>query len=587
VRLSVFVAALICATSLGAQQVPPPDSARADTSARARVVRDSVKLPLPLADAPASAGKPIRWSGDELFQNMALNVAELIARIPGAMMLRSGYMLAPQTITWFGEPGRVRVFMDGVELDALDRREGLVRDLGAIHLWDLEEVLAEPTPAELRVYLRTRRVTRTAPETRVDVLTGDQETNIYRGFYGRRYQSGLGFQFGFQQFTTQFGRSAGDGDALSLMGRVGFARHNWSGDIFGVRDRRTRNATAREDIPGGIPALTSANALVTLRVAYNSPAGTAPWLQLIASRNGFHEETPAPTTDARFGTFPADTVDTSAVRMQYVATGGISRGGVKLTGLVRYKHFDSVDVFTPAVRALWQGKAVGISASVERNADDSLMRSDAELRLQPFQRLALSLAASARTPFDSAGGRSQLFGRAQAEISVGRWMFSGGAIYRDTVATPAPVVFARGIDVSLLPAEVGGIVEAAGPVYRAIRFSGQSTLWQSERVYRPQAEIRASLGLDTEWRKRFPHGDFTIRAYGIVEHRGALLVPTADTPTLLPAATVFSSNLEIRIKTATIMWQFRNLLGLPYQTIPGYSMPSRINLYGVRWNFFN
>jgi hypothetical protein len=56
---------------------------------------------------------------------------------------------------------------------------------------------------------------------------------------------------------------------------------------------------------------------------------------------------------------------------------------------------------------------------------------------------------------------------------------------------------------------------------------------------------------------------------------------------LLPEARLYSSILEIRIKSATISWQFRNLLGAAYQTVPGFEMPSRVNLYGIRWTFTN
>ena len=68
---------------------------------------------------------------------------------------------------------------------------------------------------------------------------------------------------------------------------------------------------------------------------------------------------------------------------------------------------------------------------------------------------------------------------------------------------------------------------------------------------------------------------------------GGVLIPFADGSTALIAASPISTILEVRIKSATLNWQFRNLLGTVYETVPGYPMPTRVNLYGIRWNFLN
>jgi hypothetical protein len=65
------------------------------------------------------------------------------------------------------------------------------------------------------------------------------------------------------------------------------------------------------------------------------------------------------------------------------------------------------------------------------------------------------------------------------------------------------------------------------------------------------------------------------------------LVPTDDGVVRLAAARVYSTLLEVRIKSATIAWEFRNPDGARYETVPGYQMPRLINLYGVRWRFTN
>jgi hypothetical protein len=590
VRLSLIVATVAVAASLRAQggQPPPVDSTRTDSTA-ARVVRDSVKTPYAVAPAPPflGVGRPYHWLRDELFQTGATSVAELIERIPGAGMMRSGLVLAPQVITWWGETGRVRVFLDGIELDGLDRREQGIRDLGAIAIWELEEVTAETTPGELRVHLHSWRVARTAAETRVDVLTGDEETNVYRGYYGRRFQSGLGVQFGFQQLSSDFRNVGGDGDAVSLFGRLGWARNAWAFDVTTQRDRRTRNATAREDVPGSIPALTGHAVETFARAAWHSPDAPGAWLQILASNASFKEKTPSQTLGAAFGTFPVDSADTTAARSQFVVSGGFSRSHLHANATARYRRADGDDILSPALRLSWDGGRLTGGASVERNGADSLLRADAGVRIQPFSRLGLSVQISRRSPVDGRSGPAQFFAQAEAQLQLGRFRFTGGAVRRDTVTAAAPAVFARGIASGVIPAATGETFGMFGRIYKAIFVEGSGTLWNAAAFYRSRNDLRARLGLDTEWRSRFPKGDFTIRASGMVEHRGGLLMPIEEAPVILPAATALTSMLEIRIKSATITWQFRNFLGAPYETVPGYSMPSRINLYGVRWNFSN
>jgi hypothetical protein len=48
-----------------------------------------------------------------------------------------------------------------------------------------------------------------------------------------------------------------------------------------------------------------------------------------------------------------------------------------------------------------------------------------------------------------------------------------------------------------------------------------------------------------------------------------------------------STLLQVRILTAEIFWNFRNILGERYSQIPGYRLPRLTNIYGVRWEFWN
>src|SRR5206468_11973576 len=186
-------------------------------------------------------GPQYEWNRTQLFAAGALTVIDLLDRIPGVTTFRSGWLSTPQTVTYGGDFRRVRIFYDGIELDDLDSRTGGALDLSTVQLWSLEHLSIERSASELRIYMRTWRVENTDPYTRVDVATGNADTNLYRGFYGKRLDSGGVVQFAGQQFGVTSPRFAGSGDALSLLSRVGVAKKNWSVEGFIIRHHATRD----------------------------------------------------------------------------------------------------------------------------------------------------------------------------------------------------------------------------------------------------------------------------------------------------------------------------------------------------------
>lgn len=587
-RVGVVVAGLLWATTLAAQGAPPPtvpprdSAAQRDSAALVAVPRDTVKAPFTQAAAPTVG--TTRWGREEIFQTGATSLAELLQLIPGTGMLRSGMLLAPQLVTWWGETGRVRVFLDGVELDPLDARGGGVADLARISIWQLEDLTVEPSPSELRVHLRSWRVGLTVPESRVDVLTGDLESNLYRGYFGRRFASGLGVQFGFQQFSTESRIVGGDGNALALFGRIGWARGGVS--IDGTIDRASivRTQTLRADGGNGFPSLRSAQTHTYGRLGLGNAERSRLWLQLIVA-SGAHAE--RSTFRPAQGPFAADSADTTRTRMQHVLQLGANAGDFSGSAAVRHRRYAGASRLTPALRGSWQRGTQGIAAFVERSADDSLLRADLVGRVGLGSRLELSAGYGRRSSFADSAGPAQGFLHAGAALRLGAWWFRGGVVERDSTTAPAPAIFGPGGAAAVLPGGQALTFGAAGPLYRAVRVEVSGVRRDAGGIYAPQTHLRARVGLETDWRARFPRGDFTIRAWVGVERRGASLFPGDTGVVLLAGAQPFTSLLEIRIRSATIIWQFHNFLGEPYQTVPGFDMPRRINLYGVRWNFRN
>jgi hypothetical protein len=234
-----------------------------------------------------------------------------------------------------GNVRRVRLFLDGVELDPLDPRQRGAASPNDLPILALEEVRIERGPDEVRVHARSWRVDRTTPYTRADIATGDQNTNLYRAFFGRRFSHGEAIQLAAEQFSTQPIRALPSSDALNLMLRLGTTRGPWAADLFAQRSRRNRapwvgftNALLVDTIPGLETYRTTAYARVT-----NGDAEAGRWIQLTAAATKFTlSPRESNTLSASIGGADTSAVPDSTVSVgQYVVAAGASYGPFRLS----------------------------------------------------------------------------------------------------------------------------------------------------------------------------------------------------------------------------------------------------------------
>ena len=265
--------------ALVAQQPAPPAAgvaqdtsaaARAarDTSAVARAARDSaeartvrardsleafergdtLRAPFARSETPRSLdiGHAYRWDREELAETGASTLADLLERVPGALGYRVAWLVDQETATFLGDFRRVRVFVDGLPFAPPDLKGGGVVDLTALQLWQFESCTIERGAAELRVYLRSWRVHKTIPYTRVDVYTGDQDANTFRGYFGQRFGPGFGLQVAAENLSISQSRQGGDGSRRAGMVRLGWAVGRWSVDAFHEYADHFRRDQARQ-----------------------------------------------------------------------------------------------------------------------------------------------------------------------------------------------------------------------------------------------------------------------------------------------------------------------------------------------------
>jgi hypothetical protein len=580
----------------GAQVVPPPASEvpipvkpKTDSGPdTAKVKADTVKPPIGRFADPAlyEIGPQYEWNRADLFATGALTVIDLLDRIPGVTTFRSGWLSTPQTATYTGDFSRVRVFYDGIEIDDLDSRTGGVLDLSSIQLWSLEHLSVERSASELRIYMRSWRVDNTDPYTRVDVATGNEDTNLYRGFYGKRFDNGGVLQFGGQQFGVTSPRFAGSGDALSLLGRVGVAKKSWSVDAFVLRHNATRDI--ERPIVGRPPVL-SLDATYTdayIRAAVGG-VNSGPWAQVTVASLGFKGRT---GPDRNVSATPlSDTLERRQSETQYIVSAGYTLGPLRLELGDRLRALGGSSYNNASGRLDLVSPIGVVNGFVENDGFRKTTNADAGIRAQPLPFVALSGSVARSAPSGSGtSGQSTTSTRGEIGLRLfGPWI-SGGVIAADRTQGLAPVVY----DTLFLPTGPGRITgrtaSIRGPIRSGFGIDAWLTAWNDSGPYRPRYESRSELNYSNNFTKRFPRGDFGIRAAGIYEYRsrtdfpvsGGAIVQTGVVKTL-------SALVEIRLMRAVLSYQQRNILAWQYQVIPGFDMPRVLAIYGVRWDFWN
>ncbi len=572
-------------------QVPIPEKPKTDSGPdSARVKPDTIKPPIGRFADPAlyEIGPQYEWNRAQLFATGSLTVVDLLDRIPGVTTFRSGWLATPQTATYNADFQRVRVFYDGIEIDDLDNRTGGVLDLSTVQLWSLEHLSIERSAGEVRIYMRSWRAENTDPYTRVDIATGNEDTNLYRGFYGKRFENGGVLQFAGQQFGVASPRFAGSGDALSLMSRLGIAKKGWSLDGFVIRNHATRDIE-RPIVDLGRPPILSLDATTTdayIRAAVGG-VESGPWAQVTVASLAF-KGTTGPDRNV-LATPLADTLERRASETQYNLSAGYTLGALRLEVGDRLRALGGstyngvsgrLDLVTP----------IGVvNGFVEHDGFRKTTNADAGIRVQPLPFIALSGSIARSAPIVSGPAMMSSTNSERAEVALklfGPW-FSGGYITTDRSSALAPVVY----DTLLLPTSTGRIsgrtASIRGPIRGGFGIDAWVTRWDTAGNYRPRYESRSEINYSNNFAKRFPRRDFEIRVAGVYEYRGHTTFPLDAGDVQTPVAKTLSALLEIRIMRAVLSYQQRNILGYQYQIVPGFEMPRVLAIYGVRWDFWN
>jgi hypothetical protein len=585
---------------------PQPDTiVRRDSAARGtdttkvRARADSMQARFARAELPqlVDAGRaPLVWPRDSILATGAITLADLLDRVPALTTLRTAWLGLPAAGAYLGDVSRVRIFVDGLELDPAEPRGGDVMDVTRLPIWLLDELRIEQTAGEVRVHARTWEVDRTTPYSRVDVATGDQDTDVFRFFFGRRFGNGLGLQAAVDQYSTTPDRGATNSQT-SLFGRVGWAKRDWQADAVVLRQTPHRGVLLDADGAAGLPALDLTRTEAYVRGGYGSIDGPL-WVQVLAGAHG-HRYTGVRDPQADSILIEVDpvtgdtirtviTADTSRFVAQYAITAGGAWGPLRASATHRMRVLNGDTYQTPSGRLGVRLGFLDASATAEARGIDSVARVDGGLRLMPLRFIRLGGSVAFRDD-GRTGGEAGVDWRGEGALRLlGIW-FGGGVMSRAQTRLPAATLFDEGYVATVGPAAQGAFATVQGRIWGPLQADLQGEAWQDEGLaYRPRYQSRADVFLRSNFLERFPSGNFGLYALLRHEYRSAAYFPTVDGGFERTVGhRMLSGLLEIRILDATLTYQFRNMLATRFRSVPDFDMPRQTQFYGVRWTFWN
>ncbi len=568
--------------------------AATDSAARGAFLKDSldkfkagdtVRAPFARAESPRSTdiGAPYEWNRDELLSSGAQTLADLLDRVPGASGFRTAWLIDQQSTSYLGDFGRVRVFVDGLPYAPPDRDGRGVLDLTAIQLWAFEHCRVERGGAELRVYLRSWRYDKTIPSSRVDVFTGDQDANTFRGFFAQRFGPGIGIQAAGENLSLSNTRTGGDGSRRAGIIRLGWARGLWSVDVTHQFVDNNRNSQARLTGFDNLPAVDAAASLGYARVAWGDPE-QGNWVQALAATSAFASLSSALNATTNDSNRVFDRRDAI-----YALQAGTEWRGLRLSGGMRWTSARNVGTASPQVRASYDRGWITLQAYAERANERGSTRGDVSVRLLPRSWLALAGSYGGMSAGTDSGARVKGYGwRGELGLRLKNdlWL-TGGVLGRDSAYLAAPARFDSTLSNALVPNAQGVFVGLRGRIYSDIFADVVAISWDKTGLYRPRYQTRTELFLQTRWLSRFPSGVFGLLASLTHEYREPVAFQAGTKSLASTFSRTVNAKLEIRIMSGVISYRILNLAGDIYTQLPGTIMPRSVSVYGIRWEFRN
>lgn len=533
---------------------------------------------------PLPPGGRIVLERDSLEWALAETVSDLLQRVPGVYLWRSGWLGRTENPDYRGRgPSSVQYSVDGlayvpIGVDSL----GIDPSFFSLSLYD--KIVIEQWPGQLRVQLFTRRHASKAPGSRIGISSGDKEIARYNGALEYRFTNGIGFSLGGERMVapTATGQSS-DYDITSIWLQAGWV----PSARFGIQAQMLGSNPDRKAFVGEL--------------------GDTLELRQTGKRS-----------DQQLRVFWGSRADGMGLRLDgYLARTTWNGGGV------------DDEMRQAGVIAGFRTPTFGLSARAFNRSRITPIDLGAELGWTPVRQLSLSVDAGYQT-HDLDRTSRWVGARAGLQLPLG-FSFTGAGRTGEIVAAPALL---ENQAQSLTDWQVGAQWNLSWFGVDAAYASTDAFQPLAYRSFRPTID---SMGLapKTEWvtvgwrlaPKKWltfqgwysnPRGgegpdgvppthsmtSATIRSKfwrtfrsGVFDFKAQLAFETwgdgtigrdaSGTPIALDGASFLRTMIEIRLDTFLLYWDRYNLQSSRKTYVPGFTQPILGSTFGVKWVFAN
>lgn len=585
--------------------IPGADSSQvaAEAPVADSVLADTVFHNLPSLDV---ARRPVgfatgiwEWDHDAIMASGALTLAELVADVPGLIVLYGGDYGTPLALSAFGAGGGgVRVVRDGFEVFPLD---GGVADLQRIGLVGVTRVRLERAGGETTIELTDYRYDDGRPFSLVEAGTGQLDTNAFRGTFAEPTALGGSVALGLERVDTRgYGQNEGGNRTggwfryqLHRGDRMGLAL-DWRRmgsetqvlDYAGTVRRTDLTVRGRIEVVDGVvlEAYTgrSSHDVEDDRAAYDFEGGTRAQhgARLALSRGGLWAR-----AEARL--FPDDDLPSRRVD----ASTGFDRERYGASARVAHADWDGEAVLAYAGSA-WVTPlpAVTLFGSFEEGTFGA--RSGPPMDVIPAPDPPLPWPDPAPGPTYATAERS--LGRIGASVSLlGATVAAAGLRAESDVHLPLGTELDRGSPAATGADRNGAEAWASLPTpWASLRLEGSYQYWEQPGPYLPKEIYRAALVFH---RTYLESGNFELRWSLGVRGHDPMQVFVADDgqggPGGLATVPFYQSwfgRIQARILTVRLFLGWENFtIRRNLQSYPGRLLPVTRSFFGLHWDLWN
>jgi hypothetical protein len=555
------------------------------------------------------------WTPDETGRFHGLSLLDLLERVPGVVITRTGSFGRPAGVAPLGAGGgRLRVFVDGWELPALHAG---TFDPQRIPLVDLRSVRVVRTLTEVRLEVQTFRMPDDRPFAQIEGIDGDYGTRALRGFFARRLGNRAALQVGLDLVDTDGFRREEPFAANSVFARLGYAFSPEAGLQADFRRSGFITGTPATDAPGTASDAERVEALLRGRARIAGPL----WVDAAVGRSRLVPAAADITTPEGEATqamvraaleLPPGVV--SAAVRTFRGEGPFSPEGTELSGRAELSPAPAVAAWGEARATRWGG-VLGVEAEGGARLGPwggvSLLGTagggtrglrfarDTVVELREMAGIgdpARVIEVRTLVPRDAASSLHGL--RAGAEWTGGL-VRAGAAYVLHDAGTLVP--YGHAFDAGVEPyegARVSGVeAHLSVPLlWPQLRLEGWYTGWFSPpvRPYLPSRQALAAL----EFHGLFREGNLepTIRLEAVARDRTIAFStarftdpedPDADPRprTVMGSYVVFSLYAQVRILDVRAFYRLDNLADWRTADVPGRTLPGTRGMFGVRWFF--